>query len=121
MCGFYKSRIGSLSQPCYIQSTLLHSLTYCFAHIHNFLQIIMTSQKEMGLSPKLVVVVGATGGQGGSVIKRLLADGIYQLRGITRNPQSKSSQELTAKGVEMVTADINDLESIVAAFKVWKT
>jgi len=64
------------------------------------------------------VVVGATGGQGGSVISRLLADGSYRLRGLTRNPQSKPSQALTAKGVEVVTADLNDTESLVAAFKV---
>jgi uncharacterized protein YbjT (DUF2867 family) len=67
---------------------------------------------------KLVVVVGATGGQGGSVIKRLLADGFYRLRGITRNPQSKTAQDLASKGVEMVEADINDLDSVKSAFKV---
>lgn len=78
----------------------------------------MSTQLEPGLPRKLVVVVGATGGQGGSVISRLLADGSYRLRGITRNPQSKSSQALTTKGVEMVTADLNDPESVIAAFKV---
>jgi len=79
----------------------------------------MTSRKATDLSRKLVVVVGATGGQGGSVIRRLLVDGSYQLRGITRNPQSKSSQELVSKGVEMVTADLNDVESVAVAFKVF--
>ncbi|KAK9244292.1 hypothetical protein V1506DRAFT_578785 [Lipomyces tetrasporus] len=77
----------------------------------------MSTQLESGLPRKLVVVVGATGGQGGSVISRLLADGSYRLRGITRNAQSKSSQALTTKGVEMVTADLNDAESVIAAFK----
>ncbi|KAE9373352.1 putative NmrA-like family domain-containing protein 1 [Stipitochalara longipes BDJ] len=72
---------------------------------------------DSSLPRKLVVVVGATGGQGGSVITRLLADGSHQLRGITRNPHSKISQELTKKGVEMVTADLNNIESITAAFK----
>ncbi|KAF4633875.1 hypothetical protein G7Y89_g4244 [Cudoniella acicularis] len=77
----------------------------------------MSTQLESGLPQKLVVVVGATGGQGGSVINRLLTDGSYRLRGITRNPQSNGSQALTAKGVEMVTADLNDIESVRAAFK----
>ena len=52
------------------------------------------------------------------MIRRLLADGSYQLRGITRNTSSKISVELIAQGVEMVTADLNELESVTAAFKV---
>jgi uncharacterized protein YbjT (DUF2867 family) len=65
-----------------------------------------------------VVVIGATGGQGGSVISRLLDDGSYQLRGTTRNSQIRSAQALTEKGVEMVTADLNNMESLEVAFKV---
>jgi hypothetical protein len=88
-------------------------------HTINILKhVLMTTQLESALLQKLVVVVGATGGQGGSVISRLLADGSYRLRGITRNPQSKSAQALATKGVEMVTADLNDTEFIVAAFNV---
>ncbi len=78
----------------------------------------MSTQPQSSLHQKLVVVIGATGGQGGSVISCLLKDGSYRLRGITRNSQSKSAQALTDKGVEMVTADLNDMESIEAAFKV---
>ncbi len=78
----------------------------------------MSTQVESGLPQKLVVVVGATGGQGGSVIRRFLADGSYRLRGLTRNVQSKTSQDLVEKGVEMVGADLNDTESLRAAFKV---
>lgn len=78
----------------------------------------MTTQLKSSLPRKLVVIVGATGAQGGSVINRLLADGSYVLRGLTRNPQSKVAQALTIKGVEMVTADLNDSESLMAAFEV---
>ncbi|TVY46703.1 NmrA-like family domain-containing protein [Lachnellula occidentalis] len=77
----------------------------------------MSAQLKSSLPQKLVVVVGATGGQGGSVINSLLTNGSYRLRGITRSSQSKNSQALTAKGVEMMTADLNDEESVVAAFK----
>ncbi|TVY29322.1 NmrA-like family domain-containing protein [Lachnellula hyalina] len=77
----------------------------------------MSAQLKSSLPQKLVVVVGATGGQGGSVINSLLADGSYRLRGITRSPQSRNSQALTAKGVEMITADLNDAESAIVAFK----
>ncbi|KAJ0413467.1 hypothetical protein BJY00DRAFT_296830 [Aspergillus carlsbadensis] len=65
---------------------------------------------------KLVVVVGATGTQGGSVVDALLADPSYRVRGLTRNPQSDNAQALAAKGAEIVTADLNDEPSLVAAF-----
>ncbi|KAL3440529.1 hypothetical protein BJX65DRAFT_27011 [Aspergillus insuetus] len=66
---------------------------------------------------KLVVVIGATGTQGGSVVDALLADpSSYRVRGITRNPDSTNAQALAAKGAEIVTADLNDESSLVAAF-----
>lgn len=67
---------------------------------------------------KIVVVIGATGIQGGSVISTLLQDSIYKIRGITRNTNSAKSQLLASKGVEMVEADLNDEASLVKAFEV---
>jgi uncharacterized protein YbjT (DUF2867 family) len=40
----------------------------------------------------LIVVVGATGRQGGSVINALINSGKWTIRGITRNILSKDSQ-----------------------------
>ncbi|KAI0008715.1 hypothetical protein F4779DRAFT_585898 [Xylariaceae sp. FL0662B] len=68
------------------------------------------------MSPKLVTVVGATGSQGSAVIAALVDDPNYKLRGLTRNPDSPAAQDLKAKGVEVVRADINDLESLKNAF-----
>ncbi len=65
----------------------------------------------------LVVVVGATGKQGGSVVSALLKEGSYKIRGITRNTSSRSTHHLTAQGVEMVSADLNSEESLSAAFQ----
>ncbi|KAJ0115122.1 uncharacterized protein J7T55_001531 [Diaporthe amygdali] len=65
---------------------------------------------------RLIVVVGATGGQGGSVVNAMLADPNYCIRGITRNLESEKAMELTAKGVEMVKADVGDEASLDAAF-----
>ncbi|KAK1776544.1 hypothetical protein QBC45DRAFT_395101 [Copromyces sp. CBS 386.78] len=65
---------------------------------------------------KLVVVVGATGNQGGSVARRFLQDPRYAVRGLTRNTSSPASQALAALGVEMVTADLRDGQSLDAAF-----
>ena len=67
---------------------------------------------------KLAVVVGVTGGQGGSVADWLLKDGSYRIRGITRSPSSEKGTSLSSKGVEVVSADLNNLDSIIAAFKV---
>lgn len=40
----------------------------------------------------IVAVVGATGAQGGSVVKFLLADGGFRVRGITRNLDSEKAK-----------------------------
>lgn len=72
------------------------------------------------MSSKLIITVfGSTGNQGGSVLDIVLARPDlaerYTLRGITRDPSSPKSQALAAKGVEMVKADANDLESLKSA------
>ncbi|KAJ3544232.1 hypothetical protein NM208_g3167 [Fusarium decemcellulare] len=65
---------------------------------------------------KLIVVVGATGGQGGGVVDAFLSNPEYRVRGITRNPQSDKAKALAAKEVEVVQADQKDEESLVRAF-----
>jgi hypothetical protein len=66
---------------------------------------------------KLIVVVGVTGNQGGSVAQRFLQDPNWQVRGITRNALSPAARDLSAQGVEIVTADLDDVSSLVTAFK----
>jgi uncharacterized protein YbjT (DUF2867 family) len=65
---------------------------------------------------KLIVVVGATGGQGGSVIASFLKDENWKIRGLTRNPESERAKALSAMGVEMVKGDLGDLASLERAF-----
>jgi hypothetical protein len=65
---------------------------------------------------KLVVVVGATGNQGGSVARRFLRDPRFAVRGLTRDPSSAAAQELASLGAEVVRADLDDVESLKAAF-----
>ncbi|CAG9983878.1 unnamed protein product [Clonostachys byssicola] len=73
------------------------------------------------MSPEkpLLVVCGATGNQGGSVINYFLSQpsNPYALRGITRDPSSAKSQALAAQGVEMVAGDFNHPLSLDSAFK----
>lgn len=70
---------------------------------------------------KLLVVIGITGNQGGSVARTFLNDSDmrskYRLRGISRNSSSRQSQELAAQGVEMVSADLHDPLSLLKAFE----
>lgn len=67
---------------------------------------------------KLLVVVGATGTQGSSVITHFLKEEPeYRLRGLTRNTTSPKAQALAAKGIEMVQANLNDPPSITSAFE----
>ncbi|KAI9734959.1 MAG: hypothetical protein M1834_002041 [Cirrosporium novae-zelandiae] len=67
-------------------------------------------------SQKLLVVFGATGVQGGSVIKAILSDpkasNEFKLRAITRDPSKPKAKALEEKGVECVTGDVNDKESL---------
>ncbi|KAJ2795569.1 hypothetical protein H4R20_005837, partial [Coemansia guatemalensis] len=63
---------------------------------------------------KLIAVIGATGLQGGSVLKVLHAAGGYKLRALSRNPDSDSAKGLAAKypNVEWAQADLNDTSSL---------
>jgi len=70
------------------------------------------------MSKPIVVVIGATGGQGGSVVTSFLEDGFYQVRGVTRNVNSAKAKALKARGVEMASADLDNIESLIIAFKV---
>jgi len=72
----------------------------------------------MSTDKKIVAVLGATGTQGGGVVRSLLSDGTFAVRAITRNPESPSAQELKSLGVESVAkADLDDTQSLTEAFK----
>lgn len=69
---------------------------------------------ESTVEPKTVLVTGATGTQGGAVARELLERG-YDVRGLTRNPESASAQTLAALGATMVRGDFDDVDGLVAA------
>jgi uncharacterized protein YbjT (DUF2867 family) len=64
---------------------------------------------------KVILVVGATGQQGGSVARHLLAQGTYAVRALTRNPQSDKAQKLKEAGAEIVKGDLADAASLTPA------
>ncbi|KZV78226.1 NAD(P)-binding protein [Exidia glandulosa HHB12029] len=60
------------------------------------------------VSSPLVVVVGATGIQGGSVIHNLIAsDKPYRLRGLTRDASKPAAQKIKELGVDIVSVNIS--------------
>jgi uncharacterized protein YbjT (DUF2867 family) len=68
---------------------------------------------------RVIAVTGATGAQGGALIRAILEHPESGLvpRAITRNPDSAAAQQLSSLGVEVVRADLNDRDSLVAAFE----
>jgi uncharacterized protein YbjT (DUF2867 family) len=65
----------------------------------------------------IILVTGATGGQGGSTVKALLSQNKFALRALTRDPDSPKSTALRQAGVEVVRGDMEDVESLKKAMK----
>ncbi|KAJ7124018.1 hypothetical protein C8R43DRAFT_1031564 [Mycena crocata] len=69
------------------------------------------------MAPRIVSVFGATGLQGGAVVRALLKDGTFTPRAITRNPDVEDALKLKALGVEVVKGDSLDKASLVTALR----
>jgi uncharacterized protein YbjT (DUF2867 family) len=67
---------------------------------------------------KIIAVAGATGAQGGGLVRAILADpsGGFAARALTRDAKSPKAQELAKQGAEIVTCDLDDAESIERAY-----
>ena len=68
---------------------------------------------------KLIAVVGATGAQGGGLVRAILAnpDGGFAARAITRDVNGDKARELAALGAEVVVADVDDEASLERALR----
>ena len=67
---------------------------------------------------KIIAVVGATGAQGGGLVRAILADpaGGFAARAITRDVDSDKAKALARLGAEVVAADVDDEASLARAF-----
>jgi uncharacterized protein YbjT (DUF2867 family) len=67
---------------------------------------------------KVIAVLGATGAQGGGLVRAILNDNSseFTVRAITRNVNSDKAKALSDMGAEVITADIDNYESMVKAF-----
>ncbi len=64
----------------------------------------------------LIVVCGATGRQGGAVVRQLKSDG-WRVKALTRNRHGAGAEKLRRDGIELVQGDLDDIGSLKTAFK----
>ncbi len=65
---------------------------------------------------KVIVVTGATGNQGGAVVKHLMNSG-FTIKAVSRNLQSQSADRLRQQGVEVVYGDLDKPETLTPILK----
>ncbi len=67
---------------------------------------------------KIIAIMGATGMQGGGLARAILRDpkSQFAVRAIPRDVDSEKAKELARLGAELVSADIDDPESLKQAF-----
>jgi len=75
--------------------------------------------KKTATAKKIIAVVGATGAQGGGLVRAILNDknGPFAVRAITRDVNSDKAKALAEAGAEVVAADIDDVKSLKKAFE----
>jgi uncharacterized protein YbjT (DUF2867 family) len=72
----------------------------------------------MMIDKKIIAVVGATGSQGGGLVRAIVADpeGPFTARALTTNADSDRARDLASQGVEVIEADLDDETSLRKAF-----
>ena len=67
---------------------------------------------------KVIAILGATGAQGGGVVRAILNDSSsgFAARALTRDVNGAKARELAGLGAEVVAADVDDPESLKKAF-----
>jgi nucleoside-diphosphate-sugar epimerase len=67
--------------------------------------------------PQTIVVLGATGTQGASVVDAFLSLAPkWQVRAVTQNSELAAAKSLSSRGVEVVTADTGNVSTLHKAF-----
>ena len=68
-------------------------------------------------SKKIITVFGATGAQGGGLVRSILNDtnSEFSVRAVTRTPDSDKAKELSKLGAEVVKGDIDDAATVQRA------
>ena len=69
------------------------------------------------MTERVIGVLGGAGAQGGGVVDALLATRKFKVRVASRNPSSDAAKALTARGVEVVKADLLEPSSLKAFYE----
>ena len=70
----------------------------------------------MDKSGKIILVVGATGAQGGAALRHLKADG-WNVKALVRDPEKPTAVALSEQGIELVHGNLNDIASLESAMQ----
>ena len=67
---------------------------------------------------KVIAVVGATGAQGGGLVRAITSDpdSPFTARALTRDTTTDKAKALAELGAEVVQANVDDVESLKTAF-----
>jgi uncharacterized protein YbjT (DUF2867 family) len=73
----------------------------------------------MSQKKKVIAVVGATGAQGSGLVRAIVSDpnSPFAVRALTRDVNSDKAKELARLGADLVSANVDDEQSLKAAFK----
>ena len=78
-----------------------------------------STNKKNFMAKKIIVVFGATGAQGGGLVRAILDDASseFSVRAVTRDVHSDKAKELVKAGAEVVQADISDADAVQRALQ----
>ena len=71
------------------------------------------------MSKKIITVFGATGAQGGGLVRSILNDpnSEFSVRAVSRDPNSDKAKELMHLGAEVVAGDVDDKDAVTKALE----
>jgi uncharacterized protein YbjT (DUF2867 family) len=87
----------------------------CYSKIDLKLKLVIINSSTTMLKPindnQPILVVGATGKQGGAVARHLLKNG-FKVRALTRNAESLAAKRLAERGAELVVGNLDNRDSL---------
>jgi uncharacterized protein YbjT (DUF2867 family) len=100
------------------RSGIIRSSALASASVERNLRLPNPRRRILMAEKKIIAVVGATGAQGGGMVRAILSDqtGGFAARAITRDVNSEKAKELAKLGAEVVAADVDSLDSVKKAF-----
>ena len=113
----YSVDVQTLSYFSFTHSQPHRSPYHTHTHTHHKHSHTMVAASNNTDAPS-ITIFGATGIQGGSVLRHLLtSDKPYRIRAVTRDSTKPAAQKLTEQGVEVVQADLGNQDEVEKAVK----